>query len=195
MNRPSWDEYYMDMAFYISQRSIDPSTKHGCMVVNAEHIPLSMGYNSPPRGCIDEDIPLTRPEKYPFMVHAEENAIINAAYSGTTLKGSTFYITGFPCSRCFRGILNVGATRIVYGPVNSKCVSEEDLNAIKTMNQKWGNYHELLRLGYTIASDEKGYHLPKVKIPKIEFFEYKGSVGKILSQAQDYIKQKCSDSV
>ena len=126
MNRPSWDEYYIDMAFYISQKSLDPSTKHGCIVVDEEHTPLSMGYNSPPRGCIDEKIPLTRPEKYPYMVHAEENAIINAARSGTSLKGSTFYITGHPCSRSFRMISNVGAIKIVNGPVNSNCISKED---------------------------------------------------------------------
>jgi len=171
MNRPSWDQYYMDMTFYIAQKSLDPHTKHGCMVVDSEHTPLSMGFNSPPRGCIDEEIPLTRPEKYPFMIHAEENAIINAARSSVSLKGSTFYITGHPCPKCFRMILNVGAIKIIYGSVNSKCIAEEDLKAIGIMNQKWA--------------------IPYVKkVPQIEFVKWDQSVGWILKQAQDYIQEK-----
>lgn len=187
MSRPSWDEYYMDMAFFVSQKSLDPHTKHGCIVVDNEYTPLSMGYNSPPRGCIDDMIPLTRPEKYPYMVHSEENAIINAARSGVSLKGSTFYITGFPCPRCFRGILNVGAEKIVYGPVNSNCISEEDKNAIELMNAK------IIMPGWVVE------HLHGVvgrKLgPKISLYEYKGKIGSVLFRAQEYLKEKCNISV
>jgi len=193
MNRPSWDEYYMDMAFLISQKSLDPSTKHGCIVVDNKHTPLSMGYNSPPRDCIDENIPLTRPEKYPYMVHAEENAMLNAARSGVSLIGSTFYITGYPCSRCFRGIKNVEATTIIYGPVNSNCISEEDKHAIEIMNQKYASYEELLfELQYAL---NPRIPLPKVIIPRIKFIEYKGEIGKVLDKTKDYINQKCNCKV
>jgi dCMP deaminase len=116
-------------------RSPDSATKQGCIAVGSSHEPLSMGYNAPPRGCIDDEIPLTRPEKYPFFIHAEENAINNAARKGIALDGSTFYITGHPCARCFRNLLQVGARRVVYGPVtsNKQCVSPEDLQAIQIM--------------------------------------------------------------
>lgn len=186
--RPSWDEYYIDMAFYISQKSLDPHTKHGCIVVDEEHTPLSMGFNSPPRGCIDNNMPLTRPSKYMVFLHSEENAIINAARSGVSLKGSTFYITGFPCARCFRGILNVGAIKIVYGPVNSNCISDEDKEAIKIMNERYMTDIEMIASGYV---DRTMTNYPPNKIvPKIEFIKYKGEVGKILSRAQNYIKEK-----
>jgi dCMP deaminase len=176
IDRPSWDNYYMDMTFYISQKSLDPATKHGCIVVDSEHTPLSMGFNSPPRGCIDEDMPLTRPEKYPFMLHAEENAIINAARNGISLKGSTFYITGHPCHKCFRMILNVGAKTIIYGPVNSNCVSKEDLDTIKLMNKRY---------------------CPKSKkiVKQIELLKWENPVGEVLSKALNYIKEKVENKV
>ncbi len=133
--KPSWNEYYMGMAFQIAMRSIDPSTKQGCIVVGPHHEPLTLGYNSPPRGCLDHLIPITRPEKYPYMIHAEENAIANAARKGIALIDSTFYITGHPCSDCFKLMLQVGAKKIIYGPVtsNQKCISPKDLEAIALM--------------------------------------------------------------
>jgi len=182
LNRPGWDKYYMDMTFYIAQKSLDPVTKHGCIVVDKEHTPLSMGFNSPPRGCIDEEMPLTRPAKYFPFLHSEENAIINAARNGISLKSSTFYITGHPCHKCFRMILNVGATRIIYGPVNSNCVSEEDLDAIKLMNRRWANTEELLHMGYHTEC--------KIAVPQIELFKWENKVGEVLTQTLNYIKEK-----
>jgi len=122
--RPSWNTYFMTIAFVVAQRSLDPETKHGCVVVADDHTILSVGYNSPPRGCDDAKIPLTRPEKYDYFAHAEENAISNAAKHGIPLDGSTFYITGIPCTKCFRSIVNVGAHTIVVGDVISNCVKD-----------------------------------------------------------------------
>jgi dCMP deaminase len=135
-NRPDWDSYFIALCFQICQRSIDPSTQHGCVVVDNEHAILSTGYNSPPRGCNDEHIPLTRPEKYPFMEHAEANAIINAARNGISLKDSTFYITGQPCEHCFRKIRGVGAKKIILGGVGAKCINEETFKIISILNEK-----------------------------------------------------------
>lgn len=119
--RPSFDLWFMTLSFLVSQRSLDPNTKHGCVVVDDSNTILSVGYNSPPRGCVDEEIPLTRPEKYMYMAHAEINAITNAARSGVALNNSTFYVTGPPCAVCFRSILNSGAKRLVYGPIKAQC--------------------------------------------------------------------------
>lgn len=130
IDRPDWDTYFLSQCFLIAERSPDPDTKHGTIVVASDHTPLSFGYNGFPRGCDDTMIPLTRPEKYAWLVHSEEAAIDNAAKHGAAaLQGSTFYTTGCPCSRCARGIINAGAIAIVCGPVESFCVdaAEKDL--------------------------------------------------------------------
>ncbi|MEM3113021.1 MAG: deaminase [Candidatus Pacearchaeota archaeon] len=131
--KPKWDEYFMAQAFVISTRSIDPSTKHGCIVTDEENRPLTFGYNGPPRGCDDSQIPLSRPDKYAYFAHAEENAINNAANKGVSLNNSVFYITGHPCTRCLRSIINVRASKIVYGSVDSHCISDEDKKAMGIM--------------------------------------------------------------
>jgi deoxycytidylate deaminase len=114
-------------------RSLDPHTKHGTVVVGKDKVILSVGYNSPPRGSDDANIPLTRPEKYKYFEHSESNSIINAARSGVSLLGSTFYVTGCPCVDCLRKIINVGADRLVYGFVQSACISEDDIRAMRCL--------------------------------------------------------------
>ena len=127
--KPTWDEYFMAQAFLIAQRSIDTATKCGCVVVDKNHRPLSFGYNGPPAGCDDSKIPMTRPEKYNFMEHAEANAIDNAAAKGIALEDSIFYITGPPCVKCLRSILQIGASEVIYGPVGAACIDEQDKKA------------------------------------------------------------------
>jgi len=131
--RPDWDTWFMTLAFIVSQRSLDPSTKHGCIAVDSDRTILSVGYNSPPRGCDDSKIPLTRPEKYDYMEHAESNSINNAARSGTSLKGCIFYITGEPCPACLRKMINVGCTRIIYGQIDSAMLTDDRSDVCKKM--------------------------------------------------------------
>lgn len=133
-NRPSWDEYFLTIAYIASQRSIDPSTKHGCVIVSEDNTILSIGYSSPPRGCDDENIPLTRPEKYEYMVHSEPNAIANAARNGTSIKNAIVYLTGMPCNRCFGELVNVGVKKIIIGNVGSAMVDESTLKVNDTIN-------------------------------------------------------------
>lgn len=173
--KPTWDEYFMDMAFLVSQRSIDESTKCGCVVVAEDHAVLSIGYNSPPRDCIDEDIPQTRPEKYKYFVHAEENAICNAAKRGIALKGSIFYITGTPCSGCFRMIVNTEASKIIHASNEAVMHDDEEKEVIRVMNLSKKNQH--------------GWIGARNKIP-IEIF--KGEVGKVLKNTIEYIESKSS---
>ena len=113
VNKPSYTEYFLTLAWLVAQRSIDPSSKCGAVLVSADRRILATGYNGPLRGADDAKVPLTRPEKYPFMIHAEENALL--AYNGpaSDLVGATIYVTGKPCHKCLRMILQKGIRNIV----------------------------------------------------------------------------------
>jgi len=83
-NRLTWREYYLSLAFLISLRSFDPSSRCGCVIVDQNNRILSTGYNGPIKQSIDEHIPLTRPQRYHHMIHAEENALLS--YFGSAPK-------------------------------------------------------------------------------------------------------------
>lgn len=133
--RIEWDKFFLSMCFMVRMRSLDPSTKHGCVVVDKDHNVLSMGYNSAPRNCDDEQVPTERPDKYDWMVHSEEAAIANAARNGVSLYGATFYITGPPCKRCLRDMINCGANKLVYGPVGTVHYDHNIEEMINAMNK------------------------------------------------------------
>jgi dCMP deaminase len=130
--RSSWALTWMSIALqYANHRSMDPATRHGCIFVNDDNKLISMGYNSFPRDCMDDKLPLTRPEKYEVIVHSETNAIINSERS---LDGTTAYITGFPCPRCFSNMLNAKIKKIIYGPIGSHQLRESDMKLIAELN-------------------------------------------------------------
>jgi dCMP deaminase len=131
--KPSFNAYFLAIANLVAERSLDPSTKCGAVIVSKEKRILSTGYNSPLRGSIDEEIPLTRPERYKHMIHAEENAII--AYNGSyeDINGATIYVTGRPCHRCLRMIINKGITNIIYGHNKTHVVDKADIEASDLM--------------------------------------------------------------
>lgn len=113
----SWDEYFMGVALLAAQRSKDPSTQVGACIVDSNKRILSTGYNGFPHGCSDDDFPWNRDEslgetKYPFVVHAELNAILNA--SGKSLAGATLYVALFPCNECAKAIIQSGIKEVVY---------------------------------------------------------------------------------
>ena len=116
MERISWDEYFMVMAFWASRRSPDESTKCGCVLVNKNNQIVGLGYNGYPRKVDESKMPKTRPEKYAPIIHSEENAILNCSSS---LEGATAYITGPPCIHCWAHIIQKGITKVVYGPVTT----------------------------------------------------------------------------
>jgi dCMP deaminase len=131
--RPSWDEYFLALAEMVSRRSPDPSTKHGCVLVDSGRRVVSTGYNGPVAGLPNEVVPLTRPEKYDWFIHAEDNAV---AFARCDLRGATAYVTGPPCAACFRRLLQVGIRRIVHGPRQSACISDAERLACETMAQR-----------------------------------------------------------
>ena len=111
----SWDEYFMGIALLAAHRSKDPNTQVGACIVSPENIIISTGYNGMPKGCSDDEYPWEREggeTKYPYVVHAELNAILNA--NGRDLRGSKLYVALFPCNECAKAIIQSGIREIIY---------------------------------------------------------------------------------
>ena len=111
----SWDEYFMGVAKLAAHRSKDPSTQVGACIVSQDDIIISTGYNGMPKGCSDDEFPWDREgaeTKYPYVVHAELNAILNA--NGRDLRGSRVYVALFPCNECAKAIIQSGVKEVVY---------------------------------------------------------------------------------
>jgi len=128
----SWDEYFMGIALLAAMRSKDPSTQVGACIVDENNIILSTGYNGFPKGCSDDEFPWARTgeeTKYPFVVHAELNAILNSG--GKDLKNSRLYVALFPCNECAKAIIQSGIKEVVY--LSDKYANEDNTLASKRM--------------------------------------------------------------
>ena len=114
----SWDEYFMGIAMLAAKRSKDPSTQVGACIVSEGNIIISTGYNGMPKGCSDDEFPWERSgeeeieTKYPYVVHAELNAILNS--NGRDLRGSRIYVALFPCNECAKAIIQSGIKEVIY---------------------------------------------------------------------------------
>lgn len=112
-----WEEYFMALACLAAQRSKDPNTKVGACIVNHERRVVALGYNGMPNGCSDDVMPWGRvgdweETKFPFVCHAEMNAIMNKTASD--LKDCTIYSTLFPCNECAKLIIQAGINNVVF---------------------------------------------------------------------------------
>mgnify|MGYP004631943765 FL=1 len=128
----SWDEYFMGIALLAANRSKDPNTQVGACIVSPENIIISTGYNGLPNGCSDDEFPWERSgeeTKYPFVVHAELNAILNAG--GRVLRGARLYVALFPCNECSKAIIQSGISEIVY--LSDKYADTDAIRASKRM--------------------------------------------------------------
>ena len=126
----SWDEYFIGIAMLAAMRSKDPNTQVGACIVNKDNIIVSTGYNGMPKGCSDDEYPWERTgeaTKYPFVVHAELNAILNAA--GRDVRGSRIYVSLFPCNECAKAIIQSGIKEILY-------LSDKYTNSMATLASK-----------------------------------------------------------
>ena len=142
----SWGDYFMGVAILASKRSKDPGTQVGCCIVGDDKIILSTGYNGFPKGCSDDDYPWERVgepncTKYPYVVHAEMNAILNAG--GKSLRGATVYTTLFPCNDCAKAIIQSGIARVVY--LSDKYADTDSTIASKRMMDSAGVSYEALK--------------------------------------------------
>ena len=120
--RPDWDTYFMDLAILVSKRATCLRRKVGAVIVQDKHI-LSTGYNGAPKGikhcqhtgCLREKLKIASGQRHELCrgLHAEQNAIIQAALYGVSLKGAVLYCTNMPCAICAKMIINAGIKRIV----------------------------------------------------------------------------------
>ncbi len=113
----TWDEYFMGVALLSSYRSKDPNTQVGACIVNGNNKIMSVGYNGFPVGCSDDEFPWEREgeaydTKYPYVCHAELNAILNNA--GADLHDCRIYVALFPCNECAKAIIQCGIKEVVY---------------------------------------------------------------------------------
>lgn len=123
MTRPDWDTYFMKMAFLAASRGTCVRRKVGAVIVKDKNV-LATGYNGPPSGllhcevvsCIRIDMNIKSGERHELCrgLHAEQNAIIQAAVHGTSIRDSVIYVTTHPCVVCSKMIINAKIKEIIY---------------------------------------------------------------------------------
>jgi len=110
MTRPNWTNYFLGLAKVVSQRSHDVQTQHGCVITDTNNRILGIGYNGFPRCLPDNLLPNTRPDKYPWMIHAERNALSNCTIRP---ENGIAYVTGQCCNDCIMALWQEGVTKVV----------------------------------------------------------------------------------
>ncbi len=137
MGRPSWERYFLEIAKLVSSRSTCIRRKVGAVAVKDKRI-LATGYNGPPSGlkhceevgCLREKLGIPSGQRHEICrgLHAEQNAIIQAALHGISLKGAEIYCTTFPCIICSKMLINAGIKRIYYVEGYPDDLSQDMLN-------------------------------------------------------------------
>jgi len=137
LKRPSWTQYFMDITELVAKRSTCTRRAVGAILVKDKRI-LATGYNGAPSGirhcsetgCLREQLGVPSGERHELCrgVHAEQNAIVQAAYYGVSINGATLFCTNLPCSICAKLLINAGIKKIVYQSGYADAISEEMLN-------------------------------------------------------------------
>lgn len=143
-NYISWDEYFMGVAELSAKRSKDPNTQVGACIINQEKRIIGIGYNGFPSKLSDDEFPWENNtdfvnSKYPYVVHAEMNALLNATREVT---GGTIYVTLFPCHECSKMLIQSGIEEIVYlddkyNNTESDLAAKKMLDAAKVSYRKF----------------------------------------------------------
>ena len=144
-DRPSWETYFMDIAALVAKRSTCLRRSVGSVIVKNKRI-LSTGYNGAPTdirhcietGCLREKLNVASGERHELCrgIHAEQNAIIQAAFHGVSIKDAELFCTNLPCSICAKMIINAGIKRIYFqsgytDPMSEEMLSEAGVEVIK----------------------------------------------------------------
>lgn len=136
-DRPSWDRYFMDIAELVARRSTCTRRSVGAVIVKDKRV-LTTGYNGAPShirhcievGCLREKMNVASGERHELCrgIHAEQNAIIQAAFHGVSIEGAVLFCTNLPCSICAKMIINAGIRKIYYASGYADMLSEDMLN-------------------------------------------------------------------
>lgn len=154
-NHISWDEYFMGVALLSAKRSKDPNTKVGACIVNSRKRIVGIGYNGFPMGCDDDVFPWQSKSdseldtKYPYVVHAEANAILN---SSSSLEGATVYVSLFPCNDCAKLIIQSGIKEIIF--MDDKYKDSDNNIAARRMFDAAGVKYTKLSKNLVVTIDE-----------------------------------------
>ena len=153
-NRPSWDSYFMNITNLVAQRSTCLRRAVGAVLVKDKRI-LSTGYNGAPAnlkhclevGCLREQMGIESGKMHELCrgIHAEQNAIIQAAYHGVSVKGAVVYCTNQPCSICARMIINAGIVKIYYqsgyaDPLSKELLAEAKIDLVQIESDTQGEH-------------------------------------------------------
>jgi dCMP deaminase len=146
MQRPSWDQYFMEITSLVATRSTCLRRQVGAVLVKDRNI-LATGYNGAPSGvshcldtgCLRERLGIPSGERHELCrgLHAEQNAIIQAAKHGTNIDGSTLYCTTMPCIICSKMLINAGIRRIVYREGYSDPLAAEMIAESGVLTQRY----------------------------------------------------------
>ena len=132
----SWHEYYLQIAEIASQKSKDPSSKVGCVIVDSNNRIVSTGFNGFIAGCDEDQMTYDRPMKYNLIIHAEMNALM---FANQSVKNCIVYVTHHPCDNCFKHLAQAGIKKIYY---KSKSVlerfSQDQIKAIDILQKATG---------------------------------------------------------
>lgn len=163
-NYLKWEDYFMSIALVSGQRSKDPVTQVGACIVNQDNRIVGVGYNGFPIGCSDDSFPWSKDTADPmdskqmYVVHAEENAVINRF--SADLKNSTIYVSLFPCNRCAQMIIQSGIKKVIY--MSDKKSYSPSVEASKRMLNAAGVEYTMykpsnkgLSLNFTDFDDQK----------------------------------------
>ncbi len=143
----SWDEYFMSVARLSAMRSKDPSTQVGACIVSDDNRILSIGYNGAPNGFSDEKFPWGKEgenlnTKYPYVCHAELNAIVNYRGNKKDLESAKIYVDLFPCNECAKVIIQSGIKEVIYLSDKHK-TSENNIASRKLLDECGVKYKKL----------------------------------------------------
>ena len=151
-SRPSWEDYFMDIAMLVAKRSTCLRRSVGAIIVKDKRV-LSTGYNGAPSGvrhcaevgCLREKRNVESGKMHELCrgIHAEQNAIIQAAYHGVSLKGASLFCTNLPCSICAKMIINAGIKEIYYhsgyaDELSEDMLQEAEIELIHLVTQQQG---------------------------------------------------------
>ena len=145
----SWDEYFMSIAKLSAMRSKDPNTQVGACIVSNDNRILSIGYNGAPNGFDDEKFPWAREgeklnTKYPYVCHAELNAILNYRGSKKDLESAKIYVDLFPCNECAKIIIQSGIKEVIY--LSDKYANSENNIASRRLMDECGVIYKKIDL-------------------------------------------------